>query len=101
MLGEEFGFIGIGLVLLCFAIVLWRVLLIAERSEDAFASTIVFGIFCLWFAHLVANVGMTVGLLPITGLPLPLLSYGGSILLASFVMLAIIQRVSADTRMGA
>ncbi len=101
VLGEEFGFIGIGLVLLCFAIILWRVLLIAERSEDAFASTIVFGIFCLWFAHLVANVGMTVGLLPITGLPLPLLSYGGSILLASFVMLAIIQRVSADTRMGA
>lgn len=101
VLGEEFGFIGICLVLLCFAIVLWRVLLIAERSEDTFASTVVFGIIALWFAHLVANVGMTVGLLPITGLPLPFLSYGGSFLLMSFIMLAIVQRVAVDTRTGA
>jgi rod shape determining protein RodA len=101
VLGEEFGFIGICLVLLCFAIVLWRVLLIAERSEDSFASTVVFGIIALWFAHLVANVGMTVGLLPITGLPLPFLSYGGSFLLMSFIMLAIVQRVAVDTRTGA
>lgn len=101
VLGEEFGFIGVSLLLLCFAVLLWRVLLIAERSEDSFASTVVFGVFALWFAHLVANVGMTVGLLPITGLPLPFLSYGGSFLLMSFVMLAIIQRVTVDTRTGA
>ncbi len=101
VLGEEFGFIGVSLILLCFAIVLWRVLLIAERSEDPFASTVVFGILALWFTHIVANVGMTVGLLPITGLPLPFLSYGGSFLLLSFVMLAIVQRVAIDTRTGA
>ncbi|MGD2154539.1 MAG: rod shape-determining protein RodA [Gemmatimonadales bacterium] len=101
VLGEEFGFIGVCLVLLCFAILLWRILLIAERSEDTFASTVVFGVVALWFAHLVANVGMTVGLFPITGLPLPFLSYGGSFLMMSFVMLAIVQRVAVDTRTGA
>ncbi len=56
--------------------------------------------FALWFAHLVANVGMTVGLLPITGLPLPFLSYGGSFLLVSFVALAIVQRVALEHRTG-
>jgi rod shape determining protein RodA len=101
VLGEEFGFVGVTLILLCFAIVLWRVMLIAERSDDEFASSVVFGVIALWFAHLVANVGMTVGLLPITGLPLPFLSYGGSFLLMSFVMLAIVQRVAVDTRIGA
>jgi rod shape determining protein RodA len=101
VLGEEFGFIGISLVLLCFAVILWRMLQIAERSDDTFSSTVVFGVVALWFAHIVANFGMTVGLLPITGLPLPFLSYGGSFLLISFVMLAIVQRAAADTKSGA
>jgi rod shape determining protein RodA len=101
VLGEEFGFVGVSIILLAFAIALWRLLLIAERPDDQFSSMVVFGIFALWFAHLVANVGMTVGLLPITGLPLPFLSYGGSFLLMSFVMLAIVQRIAADARSGA
>jgi rod shape determining protein RodA len=100
VVGEEFGFFGISLVLLGFIILLWRVLLIAERSEDTFASMVVFGVGAFWFAHLVANVGMTVGLLPITGLPLPFLSYGGSFLLMSFIALAIVQRVAVENRVG-
>jgi rod shape determining protein RodA len=98
VVGEEFGFIGISLVLLAFVILLWRLLLIAERSDDPFASTVVFGIFALWFAHIVSNVGMTVGVLPITGLPLPFLSYGGSFLVMSFVSVAIVLRVAAEGR---
>jgi rod shape determining protein RodA len=101
VVGEEFGFIGICLVLLAFAVLLWRVLLIAERASDRFAAMVVFGVFACWFAHVVANVGMTVGLLPITGLPLVFLSYGGSFLLVSFIALAIIQRVCAEERIGA
>jgi rod shape determining protein RodA len=101
VVGEEFGFIGICLILLGFVVLLWRVLLIAERTEDPFASMAMFGIFALWFAHLASNVGMTVGLLPITGLPLPFLSYGGSFLTMSFVSLAIVQRVAAENRSGA
>ncbi len=100
VVGEEFGFVGSSLVLIAFAVILWRVLQIAERTPDTFASTVVFGVFALWFAHLVANVGMTVGLLPITGLPLPFLSYGGSFLLVSFVALAIVQRVALEHRTG-
>jgi rod shape determining protein RodA len=100
VVGEEFGFLGIVLVLLAFAVILWRIVLIAERTEDRFTSTVAFGIFAFWLAHLVANVGMTVGLLPITGLPLPFLSYGGSFLLISFVSLAIIQRMASERRSG-
>jgi rod shape determining protein RodA len=101
VVGEELGFLGIFVVLSCFAVILWRLLLTAERASDPFASTAVFGVAALWFAHLVANVGMTVGLLPITGLPLPFLSYGGSFLLVSFVMLAVVQRVAAEREVGA
>jgi rod shape determining protein RodA len=100
VVGEELGFVGVSLVLCCFAVILWRLVLIAQRTTDAFASAIVFCVFALWFAHLVANVGMTVGLLPITGLPLPFLSYGGSFLLVSFVALAVVQRVAAESEMG-
>ncbi len=100
VVGEELGFVGIFIVLLCFGVLLWRLLVIAERDWDDFASTVVFGIFSLWFAHLVANVGMTVGLLPITGLPLPWLSYGGSFLFTSFISLAIVQRAVAERKAG-
>lgn len=100
VVGEEFGFVGILAVLVAFAVILWRILLIAERTPDTFASTVTFGIFALWLAHLVANVGMTVGLLPITGLPLSFLSYGGSFLLVSFISLGIIQRIEAERRAG-
>ena len=101
VLGEELGFLGTALLLVAFAVLLWRVLRIAERAADDFASMVVFGIWACWFAHLVANVGMTVGLLPITGLPLTFLSYGGSFLLVSFMSLAIVQRIAAEHRVGA
>ncbi|UCF18414.1 MAG: rod shape-determining protein RodA [Gemmatimonadota bacterium] len=98
VVGEELGYVGISLVLLALAILLWRVVAIAERAMEPFASVLVFGIFAFWFAHVMANVGMAVGLLPITGLPLPFVSYGGSFLLMSFVSLAIVQRVASESR---
>ena len=61
---------------------------------------VVFGIFAFWFAHAVANIGMTVGLLPITGLPLTFISYGGSFLLVSFISLAIVQRIALEQKRG-
>jgi len=100
VVGEELGFIGIAIVLLAFAIILTRVLKIAEQTTDRFASMVVFGIFACWFTHLVSNIGMTVGLFPITGVPLLFLSYGGSFLLVAFVSLAIIQRVAAESKAG-
>jgi rod shape determining protein RodA len=96
VIGEETGFVGTTLILLVFGLVLWRLVKIAERVADPFAGMVVFGIFGAWFTHIVVNIGMTVGVMPITGIPLPFLSYGGSFLLASFVALGITQRIAAE-----
>jgi len=96
VIGEEFGFVGTVGVLLVFGLILWRLTRIAERLADPFAGIVVFGIFGVWFAHVIVNVGMTVGLMPITGIPLPFLSYGGSFLLASYLALGMAQRIAAE-----
>lgn len=96
VIGEELGFVRTVLVLLAFAFILWRLVRIAERSSDPFAGIAVFGIFGAWFMHVFVNVGMTIGLTPITGIPLPFISYGGSFMLASFLAVGIAERVAAE-----
>jgi rod shape determining protein RodA len=96
VIGEEFGFFGAFGVLLLFGLVLWRLLKLAEGINDPFAGVVVFGIFGAWMTHIVVNVGMTVGVMPITGIPLPFLSYGGSFLLASLIALGVAQRVALE-----
>ncbi len=96
VIGEEWGFLGTTLVLVAFGMILWRLVRIAERVADPFAGIVVFGIFGAWFAHTIVNIGMTVGVMPVTGIPLPFLSYGGSFLLASFLALGIVQRIAAE-----
>mgnify|MGYP001032780883 FL=1 len=96
VIGEEFGFVGTIAVLATFAMILWRLVRIAERIPDPFAGIAVFGIFGVWFAHVVVNIGMTVGVMPITGIPLPFLSYGGSFLLESYLALGLVQRMAAE-----
>lgn len=98
VIGEELGFVGTVGVLAVFGIILWRLVRISERSADPFAGIAVFGIFGIWFAHVMINIGMTVGVLPITGSPLPFLSYGGSFLLTSFLALSIVLRMAAEQR---
>jgi rod shape determining protein RodA len=97
VVGEELGFVGVLLVLVCFGLIFWRLVRIAERSTDPFASLVPIGIFGSWFAHVLVNVGMTVGVMPITGIPLPFISYGGSFLLVNLLAMAIVQRVAAET----
>jgi rod shape determining protein RodA len=96
VVGEEFGFIGTVGVLVMFTIILLRLLRLAENVKDPFAGIVVFGIFGAWLTHILVNVGMTVGVMPITGIPLPFLSYGGSFLLASFIALGVAQRVALE-----
>jgi len=98
VIGEEFGFIGTFAVLATFGLILWRLVRISEKVPDPFAGIVVFGIFGAWFAHVMVNIGMTIGVMPVTGIPLPFLSYGGSFLLASFVALGIVQRIAAENR---
>jgi rod shape determining protein RodA len=97
VIGEELGFIGVLLVLGTFGFIFWRLVKIAERSNDPFASLVPIGIFGSWFAHVLINVGMTVGIMPVTGIPLPFISYGGSFLLVNLLAMAVIQRVAAET----
>ena len=97
VIGEEMGFLfGTCVVLGAYAIILWRLVKLAERMSDPFAGIVVFGIFGTWFTHIIENIGMTVGIMPITGIPLPFLSYGGSFLLATFLALGIAQRVASE-----
>jgi rod shape determining protein RodA len=98
VVGEEWGFVGVAAVLVAFGLIFWRLVRIAERSSDPFASLVPFGLFGSWFAHVLVNVGMVVGIMPITGIPLPFISYGGSFLLVNILAMAIVQRVAAEAR---
>jgi rod shape determining protein RodA len=96
VLGEEWGFLGVAAVILVFAVILWRLVAIADRTEDPFARLIPFGIAAAWFVHVLVNTGMTVGIMPITGIPLPFLSYGGSFLLINLLGMGLVQRIAAE-----
>jgi len=97
VIGEEMGFLfGTLVVITIYGIILWRLIKLAERLPDPFAGIVVFGIFGAWFTHIIVNIGMTVGIMPITGIPLPFLSYGGSFLLATFLALGVAQRVASE-----
>ena len=91
--GEELGFIGIVLVLLLYGVVLWRMLRIAQTTQDTFGRMLVAGVLILMAVSLFVGAGMNMGILPVTGLPVPLLSYGGSNLLTTFVLIGIVQSV--------
>jgi len=91
--GEQLGFVGGLLVLAVFAILVWRLLVIAANSRDRFGALIAAGIAAMIMFHVVVNVGMTVGIMPVTGLPLPFLSQGGSFYLAMTLALGIANSV--------
>ncbi|OGG02798.1 MAG: rod shape-determining protein RodA [Candidatus Glassbacteria bacterium RIFCSPLOWO2_12_FULL_58_11] len=91
LVGEEFGFLGIALALALFFFLLYRIIELARVSSTNFASLTAVGIASFLFGHIIINVGMTVGLMPITGLPLPLFSYGGSFLLTCYLSVGVLQ----------
>ena len=96
VVGEELGFVGTTIVLLLFAYVLTRLIRMAVEAPDPFAGLLLFGIFGAWITHIFVNVGMTIGLVPVTGIPLPFVSYGGSFLLMSWVAAAVAVRVANE-----
>ena len=100
VVGEELGFIGVTLGIALFALLFLRVTKIAERANDSFSSLVAFGLLASWFVHVVENMGMTLNLMPITGIPLPFFSYGGSFMLASWMAVGILLRISAEGRGG-
>jgi rod shape determining protein RodA len=89
VLGEELGFVGVLVAFGLFGLLLFEGVRIAERNPDAYASTLAFGLVALIASHLAINTAMTVGMMPITGLPLPFLSKGGSFLVVCFAAVAL------------
>jgi rod shape determining protein RodA len=100
VVGEELGFLGVLLALSLFFALFLTMLRIARRATDPFGGLVVFGILGLFFTHVFENVGMTVSVMPITGIPLPFFSYGGSFLIACFLSIGLVLRVAWESRMA-
>jgi rod shape determining protein RodA len=75
-----------------------RVIRVATRAVDSFSSLVAFGLAGSWFVHVIVKVGMTINVMPITGIPLPFFSYGGSFLLACWIAVGLLARISAEGR---
>ncbi len=98
VIGEELGFIG-GVVLIMFlTVLLWQTLTVAGKARDQFGRMIALGAFGMFFSHTVINIGMNLSLLPVTGLPLPFISAGGSFMIATLAGLGLLQSVSLRHR---
>ena len=96
--GEELGFIGSGFILLCYILFFIRAFTIARRTDDLFGRLVCVGVIS-WFAfQTFENIGMTMGMVPMTGVPLPFISYGGSSMFANLIGLGLIQNVHLRSR---
>jgi rod shape determining protein RodA len=89
---------GAALVLSLFALLIWRALRILTMSKDLFGTLIAAGVLAMLMHQIFINVGMTIGIMPITGITLPLMSYGGSSVIATFIALGLLQSVHAQAR---
>lgn len=96
VIGEELGYLGTILTLLLFSFILYRLVKMAEGEADPFAGLVIFGIFGAWLVHIFVNIGMTVGMVPVTGIPLPFVSYGGTFLLMSWIAVAVAARLTGE-----
>lgn len=93
VIGEEFGFIGSMIVLILFFYLFLKILKIASTTKDEFLSLTIIGVLSVYFIHFLINIGMVVGILPVIGIPLPFVSYGGSSLLVNMFMLGMIANI--------
>ena len=96
--GEEIGFLGAGLILVLYMIILMRAFSIARRTTDLFGRMVCVGVIAWFSFQIFENIGMTMGLMPMTGVPLPFLSYGGSSMFANMIGIGLLQNVYQRTR---
>lgn len=94
LIAEEMGFIVAASVIILYVIMITKAVYVAKTAKDDLGSYIAMGIAGVFFFHMIENIGMTMGLLPITGIPLPFVSYGGSSLLSNFIMLGLLLNIS-------
>jgi rod shape determining protein RodA len=96
--GEELGLVGAGTILLLFAVLFWRACAIASRAADLFGALVATGVVCWLAVQTFQNIGMTLGITPVTGLPLPFLSYGGTAMFANLMAVGLLQNVHLRAR---
>jgi rod shape determining protein RodA len=94
VIGEEMGFFWSSMVIIAFGVLVWRAFVIATESQDRFGSLIAVGVGCLFAFQCVMNIGMTLGLLPVTGVALPFVSYGGSQVVSAMIAIGLLQSVN-------
>jgi rod shape determining protein RodA len=98
VISEEMGFAG-GMVLIIFqALLLWQALSIASQARDHFGRLIALGIFAMLFCHVLINIGMNMSLVPVTGLPLPFISAGGSFMITVLAAIGLLQSIALRRR---
>ena len=97
-IGEEWGFVGCSIVILLYVMLIWRIIQSAERSREAFTRIYGYCVACCIFMHLFINIGMNLGLMPVIGIPLPLISYGGSSLWSFTVLIFIFLALDRNER---
>jgi rod shape determining protein RodA len=100
VIGERYGFGGAALVLSLYALLIWRALRIVTLSKNSYGTLVAGGIAAMLLFQVFVNVGMNLGIMPITGIPLPLLSYGGSSVLATFLAVGVLQSIHMQARLG-
>jgi rod shape determining protein RodA len=100
VVGETYGFVGAALVLSLYALLIWRMLRILTMAKNLYGALIVGGVLAMIMFQVFVNVGMTIGIMPITGVPLPLMSYGGSSVLVTFIALGLLQSIHIQARLN-
>ncbi len=98
VIAEELGFFGVTLLLTAFALLFWRIVLRIHRSRDSFTAFLLIGIASVFFLQILVNVGMNLGLFPVTGIGLPLVSYGGSSVILFLAFAGVLQGIAMHTR---
>jgi rod shape determining protein RodA len=98
VVGEEFGFVGAAIVLSLFALLIWRALRVLTMSKNLYGALVAGGITAMLMFQVFVNVGMTIGIMPITGIPLPLMSYGGSSVITTLMAIGLLQSIHAQAR---
>ena len=93
VVGEELGFVGSAGLLLLFGVLIWRAMRIAMRAEDLFGTLMATGIVCWFTFQMFENIGMVIGIMPVTGVPLPFVSYGGTSMFANWMAIGLLENV--------
>ncbi len=100
VVGETYGFVGAAIVLSLYALLIWRALRILMIAKNLFGTVIAGGILAMLMFQVFVNVGMTIGIMPITGVPLPLMSYGGSSVVVTFIALGLLQSIHVQAKLA-